>query len=123
MERTKPQRAMKLTAAPQQTIRVFWGKRSIGDQSVPSMHNQLGQTPRPEPEDAQQDRETPGDAPVDQTVDARGKTWAEEITAAPEVINLDTRADDSIEQLQAWFIQEAEKEMQEVTSDGNRDLR
>jgi hypothetical protein len=91
---------MKLTAAPQQTIMGFWGKRSIWDQSVPSMHNQMGRMQRPEPEDTQQDRETPGDTPLDQTIDARGRIWAEEITAAPEVINLDTRADDSIEQLQ-----------------------
>ena len=50
-------------------------------------------------------------------------TWAEKITAAPEVINPDTRADDSIEKLQAWFTQETEKELQLATSDRNRDLR
>jgi hypothetical protein len=123
MEWTRPQRVMKLNAVPQQTIMVFLGKRSVWEQSVPSMHNQMGQTPRPEPEDGQQDREAPVDAPLDQTMDAWGRTWAEEITAAPEVIYLDTRADDSIDQLQAWFTQETEKKMQKVTSDGNRDLR
>jgi hypothetical protein len=94
---------MKSTNALQQTIIGFLGKKSIWDQSVPSMHNQMCWTPRPEPEDAQQDREAPGDAPLDHSMDAWGMTWAEEITAAPEVINPDTRADDSIEQLQAWF--------------------
>jgi hypothetical protein len=46
-------------------------------------------------------------------------TWAEESTMAPEAINPDTRADDHIEQLQAWFSQKTEKNMQEVTSDGD----
>ena len=48
---------------------------------------------------------------------------AEETTTAPEVINPDTRADNHIEQLQAWFIQETEKDMQEVTLEENRDHR
>ena len=65
------------------------------------MHNQKCRTPRSEPEDAHQDRETPGDAPLDQTMDAWGMTWAKEITTAPEAINPDTRADGHIEQLQA----------------------
>ena len=60
---------------------------------------------------------------MDQIMDTAGRTWAEEDTAAPEVINLDTWTYNSIEQLQAWFTQETEKEMQEATSDRNRDLR
>jgi hypothetical protein len=119
MKRTRPQRGMKLTAAPQQTIMGFLGKRSIWEQSAPLKHNQVGRAPRSKPEDVQQDRETTGDAPEDQIVDATGRTWAEETTAALEVINLDTRAVNSIEQLQAWFTQETEKEMQEVTMDRN----
>ena len=103
MERTRPQRGMKLTAAPQQTIMGFLGKRSIWDQSAPLMHNQVGRAPRSEPEEVQQDKETTGDAPVDQIMDATGRTWAEEPTATPEVINLDTQADSPIEQLQAWL--------------------
>ena len=82
----------------------------------------MRQTPRPEPEDDHQDREAPGDAPPNQTMDAWGMTWAEEITTAPEAVNQDTRTYDLIEQLQAWFTQETEKDMQEVTSDGDRDL-
>jgi hypothetical protein len=62
--------------------------------------------PRSEPENALQDRETTGDAPVDQIMDARGRTWAEEPTAVPKVIHLVIQADDFIEQLQAWFTQE-----------------
>jgi hypothetical protein len=58
-----------------------------------------------EPEDVQQNREITGEAPVDQIMDTAGRTWAEESTAAPEVINLDTRTYNSIEQLQAWFTQ------------------
>jgi hypothetical protein len=123
MERKRPQRGMKVTAASQQTIRGFLGKRSIWDQSAPVMHNQVGRAPRSEPEDVQQDREITGEAPVDQIMDTAERTWAEESTAAPEVINLDTRTYNSIEQLQAWFTQETEKEMQEATSDRNRDLR
>jgi hypothetical protein len=123
MKRARPQRGMKLTAAPQQTIMGFLGKRSIWDQSAPVMHNQVGRAPRSEPEDVQQDRETTGDAPVDQIMDTAGRTWAEEDTAAPEVINLDTWSYNSIEQLQAWFTQETEKELQLATSDRNRDLR
>ena len=87
------------------------------------MHNQVGRAPRSEPEDVQQDREISGEAPVDQIMDTAGRTWAEEDTAAPEVINLDTRTYNSIEQLQAWLTQETEKEMQEALSDRNRDLR
>ena len=119
MERTRPQRGMKVTATPQQTIKGFLGKRSIWDQSAPVMHNQAGRGSRSEPEDAQQDREITGEALVDQSMGTAGKTWAEEDTAAPEVINLDTWTDNSIEQLQAWLTQETEKEMQEVTSDRN----
>ena len=44
-----------------------------------------------------------------------GTPGAEENTTGPEGSNPDTRADDHIEQLQAWFIQETEKELQEVT--------
>ena len=87
------------------------------------MHNQVGRGSRSEPEDAQQDREITGEALVDQSMGTAGKTWAEEDTAAPEVINLDTRTYNSIEQLQAWFTQETEQEMQEAISDRNRDLR
>ena len=114
---------MKVTATPQQTIKGFLGKRSIWDQSAPVMHNQVGRGSRSEPEDVQQDREITGEALVDQIMGTAGTTWAEEDTAAPEVINLDTRTYNSIEQLQAWFTQETEKEMQEATSDRNRDLR
>ena len=78
------------------------------DQSAPLMHNQMGRAPRSEPEDVQQDRETAGDAPVDQIMDATGRTWVEKTTAALELINLATRADDSIEKLQAWFTQKTE---------------
>ena len=46
-----------------------------------------------------------------------GKT----ITTAPEGSNPDTRADEHVEQLQTWFIQETEKELQEVTLAGDRD--
>ena len=35
--------------------------------------------------------------------------------------HLDPRADDHIEQLQAWFTQETETELQEVTLAGDRD--
>ena len=87
------------------------------------MHNQMCRTLRSEPEEVQQARERTGDAPVDQIMDARGRTWAEEPTATPEVINLYTQADNSTEQVQAWLTQETEKEMQEVTSNRNRDLR
>ena len=52
-----------------------------------------------------------------------GMTWAEKITTAPEVISPETRADDHIEQLQAWFIQETEKDIQEVTLEEDRDHR
>ena len=76
-----------------------------------------------EPEDVQQDRETTGETPVDQIMDPPGRAWAEESTAVPEMINLDIWADNPIEQLQAWFTQETEKEMQEATLDRNRDLR
>ena len=48
-------------------------------------------------------------------MDAWGTPGAEENTTAPEGSNLDTRADVHIEQLQAWFTQETEKELQEVT--------
>ena len=37
--------------------------------------------------------------------------------------NPDTRADDHTEQLQTWFIQETEKDLQEVTLEGDRDPR
>jgi hypothetical protein len=87
------------------------------------MHKQVGRAPRSEPEDVQQDRETTADAPVDQIMDTTGRKWAGEPTAAPEEITLDTRADNSIEQLQAWFTQETKNEMQEATLDKNRDLR
>ena len=40
------------------------------------------------------------DAPLDQTMDAWGMAWADEITTALEAINPDTRTDDHIEQLQ-----------------------
>ena len=83
------------------------------------MHNQVGRGSRSEPEDVQQDREITGEALVDQIMGTAGTTWAEEDTAAPEVITLDTRNYNYIEQLQAWFTQETEKEMQEATSDRN----
>ena len=54
-------------------------------------------------------------------MDAWGTPGAEENTTAPEGNNPDTRADDHIEQLQTWFIQEAEKELQEVTLEGDHD--
>ena len=56
-------------------------------------------------------------------MDPTGRAWAEESTAVPEMINLDIRADSPIEQLQACFPQETEKELQEATLDRNRDLR
>ena len=112
---------MKSTADPQQTIIGFLGKRSIWDHNLATMHNGKCRTPRSELANACQDRETPGDAPRDQPMDAWGTTWAEEITTAPEGSNPDTRADDHIEQLQTWFIQETEKKLQEVTLAGDRD--
>ena len=59
---------------------------------------------------------------MDQIMDTVGRSWAEESTATPEKSTLDNRNYNSIEQLQAWFTQETEKEMQEATSDRNRDL-
>ena len=60
---------------------------------------------------------------MDQIMDTVGRTWAEESIATPGKRTLDTRNYNFIEQLQAWFTQETEKEMQEATSDRNRDLR
>ena len=57
----------------------------------------------------------------DHLMDALGTPGAEENTTAPEGNNPDTRADDHIEQLQTWFTQEAEKELQEVTRAGEFD--
>ena len=54
-------------------------------------------------------------------MDAWGTTWGEEITTGPEGSIPDTQADDHIEQLQTWFIQETEKELQEVTRAGEFD--
>jgi hypothetical protein len=82
----------------------FLGKESIWDQSSLTMHNRMCRTPRSEPENSHQDREAPGDAPPDRTMEEWVMTWAEEITAAPEVVNPDTRTDDLIGQLQAWLI-------------------
>ena len=119
LDGTRPQRGVKSTAAPQQTI---IGQRSKWDQSLATMHIQKCRTPRSEPEDAHQARagRHQGCAPGPDH-GCMGMTWAEEITTAPEAINPDTRADDHIEQLQAWFIQETEKDMQEETSDEDRD--
>ena len=85
------------------------------------MHNGKCRTPRSELANACQGGETPGDAPRDQLMDAWGTTRAEEMKTAPEGSNPDTQADDHIEELQTWFIQETEKEMQEVTLAGDRD--
>jgi len=115
MERTRPQRGMKVNAAPQQTIRGFLGKRSIWEQSAPVMHNQVGWAPRSVPDDAQQVREITEEAQMDQIMDTVGRTWAEESPATPGKRTLDTRNYNFIEQLQAWFTQETEKEMQEAT--------
>ena len=63
--------------------------------------------------------EPPGNTPWDQLMDAWGTPGAEENTTGPEGSNPDTRADDHIEQLQAWFGQETEKKLQEVTLAGD----
>ena len=75
------------------------------------MHNGKCRTPRSELANARQGGEPPGDTPRDQLMDAWGTPGAEEITMGPEGSNPDTRADDHIEQLQAWFTQETEKEL------------
>jgi hypothetical protein len=110
---------MKVNAAPQQTIRGFLGKRSIWEQSAPVMHNQVGWAPRSVPDDVQQVREITEEAQMDQIMDTVGRTWDEESPATMGKRTLDTRNYNFIEQLQAWFTQETEKEMQEAISDRN----
>ena len=85
------------------------------------MHNGKCRTLRTELANTCQGGEPPGDTPRDQFMDAWGTPGAEETTTALEGSNPDTRADDHIEQLQTWFIQETEKELQEVTLAGDRD--
>ena len=60
---------------------------------------------------------------MDQIMDTVGRTWDEESPATMGKRTLDTRNYNFIEQLQAWFTQETEQEMQEAISDRNRDLR
>ena len=85
------------------------------------MHNGKCRTLRTELANTCQGGEPPGDTPRDQLMEAWGTPGAEENTTAPEGNNPDTRADDHIEQLQTWFTQEAEKELQEVTRAGKFD--
>ena len=85
------------------------------------MHNGKCRTLRTELANACQSGEPSGDTPRDQLMDAWGTTWAEENTKVPEGSIPETQAEDHIEQLQTWFIQETEKELQEVTLAEDRD--
>ena len=80
-------------------------------------------TSRSVPEDAHQCRETPWDEPLDKTTDEWAMTREVEFTKTPEAAIPDTQIDDLLGQHQAWFTQDTEINMREVTSDGDRDLR
>ena len=114
LDTIRPQRGVKPTTDPQQTILGFRGKRSLWDHNLATMPNGKCRTLRTELAKTIQGGEPPGDTPRDQLMDAWGTPGAEENTTA-QGNNPDTRADDHIEQLQTWFTQETEKELQEAT--------